>query len=99
VLGERLLEGIERRGIDLLRVEAAELGTDPLPEMQVSIPAAVLHAGRRHVLRIPLAEEHLPAAREEPLAGALLGKQSFGAGLVPSFALTPEARDCEVVLP
>lgn len=59
---KRTLEAIERRGVDLLHVELAELRIDPLPDMLVSIPGAVLHARRRHVLRVPVAEEKLARA-------------------------------------
>jgi hypothetical protein len=54
VIGQRLLEGIERRGIDFLDVEVAELRFDPLPKMLVGISAAVFHARRRHVLAVPV---------------------------------------------
>ena len=93
------MKGIERRGVDLLDVEVAELGFNSLPDMLVSIPGAVLHAGRRHVLRIPLAEEKLARARDEILARAFLCEYGLGSGHEAPLPLPSETRDGEVVLP
>ncbi|MDP8998701.1 MAG: hypothetical protein M3O46_01170 [Myxococcota bacterium] len=86
-------------GIDLLDVEVTELGPDPLPEMLVRIPAAVLHASRCHVLGISIGEEHLLGAGKQRFARAFLRKRGFGSGRETSLALPSEARDREVVLP
>jgi hypothetical protein len=61
----------------LLYVELAELWLDPLPDMLVSIPGAVLHARRLHVQRVALAEEDFARAREQILARAFLREHGY----------------------
>jgi hypothetical protein len=99
VLWQLALQSIERRSVDPLYVEVAEFGLDPFPDMLVRIPSAVLHACRGHVLRVSVAEEDFPCAREKILARAFLREQSFGSGQIAPLPLPSESREGEVVLP
>lgn len=99
VLGQRLLERIERRSVDHLYIEVAELRIDPLPDMLVGIPAAVLHARRCHVLGVAVPKDDTPRAREQLLPRAFLPDQSFDLGSVTCLSLSFEARNREVEKP
>jgi len=96
---KRTLESIERRRIDLLHVEVAELRLDPLPKMLVAIPSAVLHARRCHVLGVAVPKDDTPRAREQILPRAFLRESRFGLGLETSMPVPSEAWNREVVQP
>src|SRR4051794_22557526 len=97
--GQLLLEGVERRGIDLLHVERAELRFDSLPEMLAGVSGAILHRGRCHVFGVAVREDDTPCTREEILPCAFLRELGFGSGPEPSLTLPSEAFDREVVCP
>jgi hypothetical protein len=72
--GQGLLEGVQRRRVDLLNVKVAENRFDPFPKILVAIPRAVLHARSGDVLSIAFAEDKFPGAGQETLARIPLRK-------------------------
>jgi hypothetical protein len=76
-----------------------KLRLDAFPNVLERIAPAILHARRRHVLRVPVREQDPPCAGEQRFARSFLGKQRFCFRLVSSFPLPSEAGKLEVVLP